>query len=719
MATSDPSPSLHAVARDTPIALLDCKQAFASLLPAEQKYAHYLAQAGWEGSLIVLLQTSPESPYLFLLLHKLFSKGCGPQCFFSSQQPSEQTLSDFTGLLWYAAQFFSNMGNYQSFGDSKFIPGIARDKLWALVELSQAYAADKDLVTLLWSRCNNAMYSLEPKRLRELGFPPDGVTTYYSENIVHSEAELIQKFMDAKHISAYNTRLFKHTSKEGASRFELQIASVDSEPAGEDISPLLGEHSWEGTKVRVTCGDYSPLLRRLNENLEKAREFGNELEKEMLKEYIRSFQGGSIEVHKRGSGVWVGNKGPVVETYIGFIESYRDPLRVRGEFEGFVAVVNKQQSLKFSNLVEDAESMISQLPWPKEFERDSYHRPDFTSLDVLSYASSGVPLGINIPNYDDVRQAKGFKNVSLGNVLTCRISDKKVSFLAEADSDLLRKYHFRAFEMQVGLHELMGHGSGKLFREEDDGSRNFDPSLKHPLTGQAVTSWYKAGETFSSRFKKLSSSYEECRAECVGLYLCFCPSVLSIFGFEGKLASDVVYANWLVLLQRGVQGLEYYSPDTNQWRQAHMQARFVILRLLIAAGVAELKAVVGEDGNGDLLLKLDRDQLEGKGRQAIGDFLKELQVHRSLGEVVEAEKLYNGLSSVDAGFMKMREIVLARKDPRGMLIQPQTVMKDDGTVEYREFPCSPEGVIDSYTSRFSSLHELQQLAEKDRGFWTF
>ena len=142
----------------------------------------------------------------------------------------------------------------------------------------------------------------------------------------------------------------------------------------------------------------------------------------------------------------------------------------------------------------------------------------------MGYFGSGIPAGINIPNYDTVREHIGFKNVSLGNIINGKkASSDKVSFISDEDQTLFLREN-EAFSVQVGLHELLGHGSGLLFCEtmNPDGSKsyNFDPSMKLPDNGECIQSWYKPGETWSGIFNVLANTYEECRAECVGLYLC-------------------------------------------------------------------------------------------------------------------------------------------------------------------------------------------------------
>lgn len=63
---------------------------------------------------------------------------------------------------------------------------------------------------------------------------------------------------------------------------------------------------------------------------------------------------------------------------------------------GFTAIVDKQLSAKYDTLVNDAPELIKSLPWGKDFEVDVFRKPDFTALEILTFATGGIPAGINV-----------------------------------------------------------------------------------------------------------------------------------------------------------------------------------------------------------------------------------------------------------------------------------------------------------------------------------
>ena len=63
--------------------------------------------------------------------------------------------------------------------------------------------------------------------------------------------------------------------------------------------------------------------------------------------------------------------------------------------------------------------------------------------------------------------------------LTCK-TDEELTFIHPDDAELYNAWDSKAFEVQVANHELLGHGSGKLFKENADGTKNFDPEKAGP-----------------------------------------------------------------------------------------------------------------------------------------------------------------------------------------------------------------------------------------------
>ena len=709
---------MSSIPTDLNVASLNCSTGFKGLDDKEKLYLYYLSKACWEGAKICLFQCSYESPAIFSLLQLTFSNVLDESKLNEMKLKSGVSDDSWNQFLAYSAAFYSNMGNFKSFGDSKFFPQCSKDDFVSILKSSFMYEKESSIMDGLLTDVLDLIYSVDP--VKELGFPPSGTSGYYSSNVTNDDATAVQKFLDLNNISAYNTRIFK--SNENPHHFTVrQAAAAKTETImmkkdGEE-KKVDGLDMPNDMKVDVMAGDYSTLMARVVENLEKAKEYSaNQHQTDMLTHYIESFTSGDVKAHMDGSRAWVIDKGPAVESYIGFIESYRDPLGTRAEWEGFCAVVNREMSAKFNTLVEKAESLLPLLPWPKEFEKDTFLRPDFTSLDVISFASSGIPAGINIPNYDLIRQNEGFKNVSLGNVLAASMSQKAITFLSSenGDEEMYKSLVKDAFEVQVGLHELLGHGSGKLFYENEDGNFNFDKSVTiNPLTNTTVEKYYKAGETWDSKFPGFGSSYEECRAECVGIFLCTNLDVLKIFGHEGEGAQNIMYINWLNMARAGFVALEFYRPETQSWGQAHMQARYCILQCLLEAG-QDFVSITKDDSKG-YIVSLDREKIFSVGLPAIHAFLNRIQVYKSTADFDAAKSMYiDGYSQVSEEFLAMRTIVLEKKKERALFVQPNMTIEND-VVVLKEYETNFLGIISSFNERFPSFDgELLDLWFQDK-----
>lgn len=361
---------------------------------------------------------------------------------------------DVTLFLQYSAQFLGNGGNYKSFGDSKFIPRCKESVVMKLAAISPE--AEKH-----YRATKRGMFSAGSSGLMHLGYPDEGhLTTYYPESpdVTKPELTAVANWMEKKGLLPENTRLLKKSSDV----FEILIASAQSSvpseggDIGKETDFKVDDGVLAGKTIRLVYGDHSKEMAAIAKNISKAADNAdNDTQQSMHTEYAKSFDNGSLKAFKESQRYWIRDKGPDVECNIGFIETYRDPAGVRGEWEGFAAVVNKERTRAFGELVSSAPKLIPLLPWSADFEKDNFLAPDFTSLEVLSFAGSGIPAGINIPNYDDIRQSEGFKNVSLGNVLGAKAPNEKIPFIRDEDLEAYKKYRDGAFEVQVGLHELV------------------------------------------------------------------------------------------------------------------------------------------------------------------------------------------------------------------------------------------------------------------------
>lgn len=145
----------------------------------------------------------------------------------------------------------------------------------------------------------------------------------------------MREFLAAEKVNPLNTRAFKKAD----GSFDITIGSIETGTR---------EVTFKDTLFRVIKGEFAPYLAEMNEHLTRARDYAaNDTQREMLDLYIKHFVTGDIDLHKDSQRKWIQDKGPVVESNLGWIEVYVDPENIRAYFEGWVAVVDKEKSKKF------------------------------------------------------------------------------------------------------------------------------------------------------------------------------------------------------------------------------------------------------------------------------------------------------------------------------------------------------------------------------------
>jgi len=268
---------------------------------------------------------------------------------------------------------------------------------------------------------------------------------------------------------------------------------------------------------------------------------------------------------------------------------------------------------------------------------------------------------------------------------------------------LFKKLKGPAFEVQVGLHELLGHGSGKLLQETEKGVFNFDkenPPIS-PLDGKPVQTYYKVGETWSGVFGGLAPSYEECRAECVAMYLCVEKEILGVFGHTDESevkAEDILYVAYLLMARAGLVALEFWDPKTKKWGQAHMQARYSILQCFLSAGDSFVTIKSTKPDYSDLIIRLDRTKIRSHGLKAVKKYLQELHIFKATADVERGTAMYKKMTDVNEEMAQFRDVVVKNKLPRKLFVQASTEV-EDGVVTLKEYPTTHEGLIQSWADR--------------------
>ena len=231
----------------------------------------------------------------------------------------------------------------------------------------------------------------------------------------------------------------------------------------------------------VAPGLYAVYLKKAIEFLEMARAVADPAQATVIGDLIRFYQTGDPKDWLQFGADWVRNDATVDFTN-GFIEVYRDARGAKGSSQSFVSVTDRKVSDAMTKLAQNASLFEQAAPWDPKYRRQSFQAPVVKAIDVIIQTGDFhvTTIGENLPNENEIREKYGSKNFLLqgsSHAISSAVATKSLREFAGSPEEATRveKYGEEAEDLMTALHEVIGHGSGKLSERLKGGA---EPYLK-------------------------------------------------------------------------------------------------------------------------------------------------------------------------------------------------------------------------------------------------
>lgn len=224
-------------------------------------------------------------------------------------------------------------------------------------------------------------------------------------------------------------------------------------------------------------GLYGEAISKICEELSCALAYAEtESQKESILLLIEYYETGNLKKFDDFSCCWVKDNNLRIDFINGFIETYSDPISMRGSWESMVHIKDEEASKRSEIICNNAKWFEDHSPIDDEFKKE---KPTGISASVVNvailsgdcYPSS--PIGVNLPNADWIRKEMGSKSISIENIhysydQASKDSGLPDAFIADdATLQMIRQYGHITDRLHTDMHECLGHGSGKLRKGVD------------------------------------------------------------------------------------------------------------------------------------------------------------------------------------------------------------------------------------------------------------